>query len=136
VLFKLISLTLYGCNNEEPYTYTFSEGINYFKGKNDSGKTEFYVFLDYMFGASVNMYAKDWFRDSLESAELHFTVDGREYIVTRYIKDSNKNFFRYSDEEAIESIRQEDLKERLSSVFTRDYEALKELRQFVEEDIS
>ena len=136
MLFKLISLTLYGCNDEVPYTYTFSEGINYFKGKNDSGKTEFYVFLDYMFGASVNMYAKDWFRDSLESAELHFAVDGREYIVTRYIKDSNKNFFRYSDEEAIESIRQEDLKERLSSVFTRDNEALKELRQFVEEDIS
>ena len=136
MLFKLISLTLYGCNAEDPFTYTFSEGINYFKGKNDSGKTEFYVFLDYMFGASVNMDAKEWFHDSLESAELHFVVDEREYVVTRYIKDNNKNYFRYSDEEATESIRQDDLKEKLSSVFTNNYEALKELRKFVEEDIS
>jgi hypothetical protein len=136
VLFKLISLTLYGCNAEDPFTYTFSEGINFFKGKNDSGKTEFYVFLDYMFGASVNMDTKEWFHDSLESAELHFVVDEREYVVTRYIKDNNKNYFRYSDEEATESIRQDDLKEKLSSVFTNNYEALKELRKFVEEDIS
>lgn len=136
MLFKLISLTLYGCNAEDPFTYTFSEGINYFKGKNDSGKTEFYVFLDYMFGASVNMDTKEWFHDSLESAELHFVVDEREYVVTRYIKDNNKNYFRYSDEEATESIRQDDLKEKLSSVFTNNYEALKELRKFVEEDIS
>ncbi len=135
-MFKLISLTLYGCHDVDPFTYTFSEGINFFKGKNDSGKTEFYVFLDYMLGASVNMYAKDWFHDSLESAELRFAVDGREYIVTRYIKDSNKNYFRYSDEEATEPIRQEDLKEKLSSVFTPNDEALKELRKFVEEDIS
>lgn len=136
MLFKLISLTLYGCDTEDPFTYTFSEGINYFKGKNDSGKTEFYVFLDYMFGASVNMDTKEWFHDSLESAELHFVVDEREYVVTRYIKDNNKNYFRYSDEEATESIRQDDLKEKLSSVFTNNHEALKELRKFVEEDIS
>lgn len=135
-MFKLISLTLYGCHNEDPFVYTFSEGINYFKGKNDSGKTEFYAFLDYMFGATVNMYTKEWFHESLESAELHFAVDGREYVVTRFIKDSNKNFFRYSDEEAADPIRQEDLREKLSSVFTINDEALKELRKFVEEDIS
>lgn len=135
-MFKLISLTLYGCHGEEPFVYTFSEGINYFKGKNDSGKTEFYTFLDYMFGAKINMNAKDWFHDSLEFAELHFLVDGREYVVTRYVKDNNKNYFRYSDEEKSEPIRQDDLREKLSSVFTIDQEALKELRKFVEEDIS
>ena len=135
-MFKLISLTLYGSHDEKPYTYTFSEGINYFKGKNDSGKTEFYGFLDYMFGASENMNTKEWFHDSLELAELHFAADGREYVVTRYIKDNNKNYFRYFDEETAEPIRQEELKEKLSSVFTKDEEALKELRKFVEEDIS
>lgn len=136
MLFKLISLTLFGCHDEKPFTYSFSEGINFFKGKNDSGKTEFYDFLDYMFGASINMYEKEWFHDSLESAELLFAVDGREYVVTRYIKNNNKNFFRYSDEEVTEPIRQEDLKEKLSSVFTIDDKTLKELRKFVEEDIS
>ena len=125
-----------GCHNEDPFTYTFSEGINFFKGKNDSGKTEFYVFLDYLLGASVKMYTKDWYHDSLESADLRFAVDGREYVVTRYIQDNNKNYFRYSDEEPTDPIRQEDLREKLSSVFTKDIEALKELRKFVEEDIS
>ena len=71
-MFKLISLTMNGCHNEDPFTYTFSEGINFFKGKNDSGKTEFYVFLDYLLGASVKMYTKDWYHDSLESADLRF----------------------------------------------------------------
>ena len=136
MLFKLISLKLNGCHGEDPFVYTFTEGINYFKGKNDSGKTEFYSFIDYMFGATVNMYAKDWFHDSLESADLQFSVDGREFIVTRYIKDKNKNYFRYADEEKTESIRQDELKEKLGSVFTTNQEALKELRKFVEEDIS
>ena len=135
-MFKLISLTLYGYNGEEPFIYQFSEGLNYFKGKNDSGKTEFYTFIDYMFGATINMYAKDWFRDSLEFAELHFSIEKREYIVTRYIKDKNKNYFRYSDEDISEPIRQDELREKLSSVFSVDQEALKELRKFVEEDIS
>ena len=119
-MFKLISLTLYGCNGEEPFIYQFSEGLNYFKGKNDSGKTEFYTFIDYMFGATINMYAKDWFRDSLEFAELHFSIEKREYIVTRYIKDKNKNYFRYSDEDISEPIRQDELREKLSSVFSVD----------------
>lgn len=136
MLFKLISLTLHGCQGEEPFVYNFSEGINYFKGKNDSGKTEFYSFLDYMLGATVNMYTKDWFRDSLEYAELLFSVYGREYIVTRYIKDNNKNYFRYSDEKITESIRQDDLREKLSNVFSVNDDTLKELRKFVEEDIS
>ena len=135
-MFKLISLTLNGCHGESPFVYTFTEGINYFRGKNDSGKTEFYSFLDYMFGATTNMYVKDWFHDTLESAELFFAFGGREYIVTRYIKDNNKNYFRYADEEASEPIRQEELRDKLSSVFTIDKEALKELRKFVEEDIS
>ena len=82
------------------------------------------------------MYVKEWFHDTLEYAELYFAFDGREYIVTRYIKDNNKNYFRYSDEDASEPIRQEELREKLNSVFTVDKEALKELRKFVEEDIS
>ena len=36
MLFKLISLTLNGCHGESPFVYTFTEGINYFRGKNVS----------------------------------------------------------------------------------------------------
>ena len=48
-MFRINKLTLYSFNDEE-YTYEFSMGINYFKrGKNSSGKTEFYKFMDFMF---------------------------------------------------------------------------------------
>ncbi len=38
-MFNLIELTLYGEVEGQIFTYHFVEGINYFKGKNDSGKT-------------------------------------------------------------------------------------------------
>lgn len=71
-MFKLIRLSLNGKCEGQSFSYSFADGINYFKGKNDSGKTEFYTFLDYMLGANINLADKDWFRDSLISAELMF----------------------------------------------------------------
>lgn len=51
-MFKLIRLSLNGKCEGQSFSYSFADGINYFKGKNDSGKTEFYTFLDYMLGAN------------------------------------------------------------------------------------
>ena len=48
-MFRINKLTMYSFD-EKKYTYQFSSGLNYFKGKNSSGKTEFYKFLDFMFG--------------------------------------------------------------------------------------
>ena len=46
-MFKITELILTDINNVE-YPYKFSSGINFFKGKNSSGKTVFYDLLDYM----------------------------------------------------------------------------------------
>lgn len=64
-MFKIIKLTMYSFDEKE-YTYQFSLGLNYFKGKNSSGKTEFYNFLDFMFGSSEDIRKKPWYRDSLK----------------------------------------------------------------------
>jgi hypothetical protein len=61
-LFKLIELSLYGEKEGEIYSYPFTDGINYFKVKNESGKTEFYTFLDYMLGADIDISDYDWYR--------------------------------------------------------------------------
>ena len=53
-MFKIERLDLYNINDKMD-TYVFESGINYFIGKNNSGKTEFYKFIDYMFGASVSI---------------------------------------------------------------------------------
>lgn len=134
-MFKLIELSLYGKMEGQAFSYQFKEGINYFKGKNDSGKTEFYTFLDYMFGANVNLSDKDWFRGSLNSAELVFSYNDRKFVVARFISNPNKNYFRYFNEENFEEIRLDEYRTRLNMVFTKDQKTLKELRAFVEEDI-
>ena len=53
-MFKIEKLILVS-DEEQEYTYTFAKGINYFQGRNDTGKTEFYEFLDYMFGRSEQL---------------------------------------------------------------------------------
>ena len=75
-------VTLYSFNNEE-YTYEFSMGINYFKGKNSSGKTEFYKFMDFMFGSSEDIRKKPWYKNTLKMASMEMQVDNITYVLTR-----------------------------------------------------
>lgn len=128
-------MTLYGETEGQVFSYQFEEGINYFKGKNDSGKTEFYTFLDYMFGASIRLSEKEWFNGSLSSAQLVFECNNRKFVIARSISNPNKNYFRYFDEEIFEEIRLDEYRTRLNVVFSEDHKTLKELRAFVEEDI-
>lgn len=125
-MFKLIRLSLNGKCEGQSFSYSFADGINYFKGKNDSGKTEFYTFLDYMLGANINLADKDWFRDSLISAELMFLYNNRKFVVTRFISNPNKNFFRYYDEESSEEIRLDEYRAKLNVVFSKSQETMKE----------
>jgi hypothetical protein len=134
-LFKLIELSLYGEQEGETSSYSFTDGINYFKGKNDSGKTEFYTFLDYMFGADLDLANKDWYRDSLNHAELIFSYNNHKFVITRFLSNPNNNYFRYFDESDFEYIRLDEYRAKLNTIFAINQETLKELRTFVEEDI-
>lgn len=133
-MFKIETLTLYNPNDEK-YTYSFSAGLNYFAGSNNTGKTVFYNFIDYMFGASAVISKDPWFHGSLKKAEMEFTYHNIKYRAIRTI-DSNKNYFGYSDDINLEPVSEDLYKERMNSVFTPDEETLKEFREFVEEDIS
>lgn len=133
-MFRIISLVLFNYEGET-YTYNFSAGINYFKGKNSSGKTEFYNFIDYMFGSSDDIRKKPWFKDSLKKATMEVQVEDITYKLTRY-SDPSINYLSYSDEDEGEVIDQREYKEKLNSIFANDIDALRNIRKFTEEELT
>ena len=114
-MFNINSLTL--INGEKEYVYSFSEGINYFRGKNDTGKTEFYTFIDFMFGSSEKLTNREWYKGFLTKAKMRFSYNDISYEVSRSL-DGCINTFQYSDEDNNDTIDAEEYKQRLNAVFS------------------
>lgn len=133
-MFKIIKLTMYSFDEKE-YTYQFSLGLNYFKGKNSSGKTEFYNFLDFMFGSSEDIRKKPWYRDSLKKASMQIQVDNIIYTLTRS-NDPSQNCISYADEIEMEAMDQREYKAKLNAIFTKNMALLRNIREFAETELS
>ncbi len=133
-MFRINKLTLYSFNNEE-YTYEFSMGINYFKGKNSSGKTEFYKFMDFMFGSSEDIRKKPWYKNTLKMASMEMQVDNIIYVLTRSC-DPGQNYLSYADEEVREVIDRREYREKINAMFAKNMELLKNIRKFTEEELT
>ncbi|CUX55539.1 hypothetical protein BN3590_02154 [Clostridium sp. C105KSO15] len=133
-MFKIRQLTLFSIQ-EQQFTYQFSEGINYFKGKNDSGKTEFYSFIDFMFGSSLDISKKRWYKDSLHKATMELEYNDIGFLLTRTM-NPNQNYFSYVNEDISESIDLRTYKDKLNSMFCQDESLLKEIRNFTNEDLT
>lgn len=133
-MFRINKLTLYSFNDEE-YTYEFSMGINYFKGKNSSGKTEFYKFMDFMFGSSEDIRKKPWYENTLRMASMEMQVDNITYVLTRSC-DPEQNYLSYADEEMGEVIDRREYREKINAIFAKNMELLKSIRKFTEEELT
>lgn len=133
-MFKISKLIMFDLN-DNAYTYSFENGINYFKGKNSSGKTEFYSFIDFMFGSSDDISKKPWYKDSLSKATMQFEYNDTEFIITR-TKNPEKNYLSYVDEETTESIDSRQYKDKLNSIFAQDIQLLKNIREFTNEELT
>ena len=133
-MFRINKLTLYSFNDEE-YTYEFSMGINYFKGKNSSGKTEFYKFMDFMFGSSEDIRKKPWYENTLKMASMEMQVDNITYILIRSY-DPEQNYLSYADEEIGEVIDRREYREKINAIFAKNMELLKNIRKFTEEELT
>jgi len=133
-MFKIEKLILYGYENKE-YTYEFQPGLNYYKGKNSSGKTEFYKFIDYMFGSSEDIRKKPWYKGSLKKATMIVTVDNITYILSR-LQDPSKNYLYCADEKEEECINLREYKDKLNSIFAKDINLLKNIRNFTDEELT
>ncbi|HAQ7221677.1 TPA: hypothetical protein IYR15_000891, partial [Listeria monocytogenes] len=102
----------------------------------DSGKTEFYKFIDFMFGSSYDISNIPWY-ENLEKAVMVFQKDGIKYKIVR-TKNSNINYFDYIDEPNYDNneIDFEEYKAKLMAVFSPNEKNLRELRAFIDEDIT
>lgn len=133
-MFKIENLCLVNTNNQT-YTYSFSEGINYFIGSNNTGKSEFYKFIDFMFGSRMDIREYDWYKDSIHRATMKMVVDGKFYWITR-TQFPEENYFKAEGDIETESISLDEYKEKLNEIFSCDEVLLRRLREFVEENIS
>jgi len=133
-MFEIKALQLFGFKGEE-FFYEFNSGLNYFKGKNSSGKTEFYSFIDFMFGSSEDIRKKPWYSDSLKKATMIFEIHDIEYHVTR-TSNPDENYLHYADEQEQYSISLREYREKLNSIFTSNIEVLKEIRNFTDEELT
>ncbi|CAI3539578.1 MAG: hypothetical protein KIC47_03405 [Clostridium sp.] len=133
-MFKIIKLTMFSVENKQ-YTYEFECGINYFKGTNSSGKTEFYNFIDFMFGSSKNLNNIPWYKGTLKKATMLFQLDNIRYIITRN-SSGNENYLYYEDEEESEVLELREYKEKLNAIFAKDEQELRNIRDFTEEELT
>ena len=85
-MFKIKGLLLESETGQR-YEYPFSEGLNYIEGLNDTGKTLFADFLDFMLGAyNREKFANAPFlKGTLRKAVLALEYDGRSLALTRHI---------------------------------------------------
>lgn len=133
-MFKIDNLVLMDFENHS-FTYNFSEGINYFIGSNNTGKTEFYKFIDFMFGSGMNIKNYDWYNGCLQKATMKLTVNGKSYWITR-TEHPEENYFKVDGDVETESISLAEYKEKLNEIFAYDEVSLRRLREFVEENMS
>ena len=135
-MFKIEKLTFVSINNES-YDYIFNNGLNYFESGNNTGKTEFYNLLDFMFGHEMSLNDIECYKGCISNVRMQFTYRGTSFTVVRTV-DYNINFIYNTDEEQDNSevLTQEEYRIRLNKIFTLNEQKLKEMREFAEEDLS
>jgi len=133
-MFKISKLIMYSIEHKI-FTYEFELGINYFRGMNSSGKTEFYNFIDFMFGSSDDIMKKPWYVDSLKKATMIFEIDDIKYCISR-TREPDINYLYYFEESESDSIDLREYKDKLNSIFARDINLLKDIRNFTDEELT
>lgn len=133
-MFKIEELTFYNYANES-YTYKFSTGINYFKGKNNSGKTVFYTLLDYILGSSKEI-KEDWYKN-ISEISMKICNNDITYTLVR-TKDKDVNYLTVGkiDFESRYPITYREYKLKLENIFTPENSVLEEIKTFTGEDLT
>lgn len=122
-------------SGDQSYTYKFSTGLNYFQGENNTGKSEFYYFLDFMFGSSMNITHKPWYKDTLFKATMYFKFRDQSFCISRTV-NPEENYLHYSDEPQGEALNIEQYREKLNSIFAHDETMLRDIRAFSQENLT
>lgn len=133
-MFKINELVMYG-NDGSEFTYCFSSGLNYFKGGNDTGKTGFYEFIDYMLGSSVNISNKLWYQGSLAKARMEICVNHATIELVRTL-NVDINYIYYQNEKQKDPIELWEYRERINAMISPSDQALRNLHRFADEEFT
>ena len=135
-MFKIEKLTFVSTNNEA-YDYIFTNGLNYFVSGNNTGKTEFYKLLDFMFGHKLFLNEIDCYKSCVSEIRMVFTYNAASFTLVR-TTDIDKNYIFVTEEgqSAEDMLSEEEYRVRLNEIFTTNEQTLRDLRDFAEEDLS
>lgn len=133
-VFKICSIRLISVDGQE-YCYDFSEGINYFKGSNSTGKTAFYEFIDYMLGATSDINANDWNNGTLVKAIMEIQYKEKKYRFTR-TNHVEENYFCDDNDIETEAISLAEYRDYIGNVFSHNEDELRRLRDFTGENFT
>lgn len=134
-MFKIAELILKDKTDKE-YSYKFSSGINFFKGKNSSGKTVFYELIDYMLGSSDTLNNKEWYTD-LKEVSMIINMENKKFILTR-TKNVDINYVSILDTR-FQNRHPIDLKSyniKLGHIFARNENILEDIKTFTGESLT
>lgn len=134
-MFKIDELIL-KANNDKDYTYKFSSGINFYQGKNSTGKTVFYELLDYMLGATDNLNSKEWY-SNLKEVSIKIDVNNKKFILTR-TKNIDVNYVSVIESEFQNRhpISSGIYKVKLGHIFTSNESILEDIKTFTGETLT
>ncbi len=127
-MFKISKIILIGRGGNE-YEYVLKNGLNYFKGSNNTGKTAFYKFIDYMLGSSENINDNDWNNGTIQKAIMEIQCDEKQYTFTR-TNNVEENYFRDNNDIETESIGLAEYREHLGNIFSHNEDELRKIREF------
>lgn len=130
-MFKINNLFFYA--GEKKDGYIFQNGLNYFIGKNNTGKTEFYTMLDYMFGSSSDIQGKDCYRNLITEISMELEFENEKITLIRTL-NPNENFIIYGNSSDKEILPLELYQKKINSFFSKNERSLRNLRDFVGEN--
>lgn len=117
------------------FSYEFEPGLNYIKGRNDSGKTQFFEFIDFMLGKrSEDIGARRWYKDTLQSASLELHSGNNCCILTRSLDNRVFRCLRNGVALPVESLA--DYCEAIDSFFCESFDKRRILNAFMEQNIT
>lgn len=133
-MFSFIDLTLYSFDGKK-FSYEFKPGLNYIQGPNDTGKTEFYLFLDYMLGKKFeDISIRLWYAGTLKAAKLRFCLDNDKYSLERHLDNVWFSIESKNGKQSFDSL--DDYKTSLNALLSQGETATRNLWDFAEERIT
>ncbi|WP_139652429.1 hypothetical protein [Raoultibacter phocaeensis] len=133
-MFSFTELALYSYDGKN-FSYEFKPGLNYIQGSNDTGKTEFYLFLDYMLGKKFeDISLRLWYAGTLRAAKLRFRLNKDEYTLERHLDNIHFSIESKNGKQSFD--RLDDYKTSLNDLLSQGETATRNLWDFTEERIT